>query len=195
LSFASQWREGGLEGVLAEDALIRGIRAGLGGTPLTAEDRERASKLLHDAYEAWAAHNKTAATEFLAHNAKEPGVKTTASGLQYVILAKGDPAGPKAAGPNDHVSVQYRGKFLNGTEFDSSYSHGKPAVIKPGMVIAGWREVLPLMSRGSKWRIFVPPDLGYGLTPPPSIPPNSLLIFEIEIVDIEAATAGAGAAQ
>jgi FKBP-type peptidyl-prolyl cis-trans isomerase len=190
LSFATQWREGGLDGLLSEAELIRGIRAGLAGTPLTPEDRQKAGGFLHDAYETWAGRNKAAAAAFLAHNAAQPGVKTTASGLQYVVMTAGDAGSPIAAA-GDHVTVQYRGRLIDGKEFDSSYSRGKPAVIRPNDVIAGWREALAMMHRGAQWRVFVPPDLAYAMTPPPSIPPNSLLVFDIEIVGVEAA-GGAG---
>jgi FKBP-type peptidyl-prolyl cis-trans isomerase FklB len=183
LAFSTQWRDSGLDGVLSEADLIRGIRAGLAGTPLTAEDRQRASTFMHDAYEAWGTRNKSAAADFLTHNAKQPGVKTTASGLQYVVMTAGDAGAPKA-GAGDHVMVQYRGRLINGTEFDSTYSRGKPGVIRPSDTIAGWREALEMMAPGAKWRVFVPPDLGYALTPPPSIPPNSLLIFDIELLKI-----------
>ena len=193
LSFATQWRESGMNGLLSEEGLIRGIRAGLAGTALTADDRQRASAFMHDAYEAWGVHNKADAAAFLSHNAKEPGIKSTASGLQYAVLTSGDPKG-STAGPNDRVTVQYRGTMQNGTEFDSSYSRGKPAVIRPSTVIAGWREALSMMTPGSKWRIYVPPDLAYALTPPPSIPPNSLLIFEIELLAVDSA-GHTGAAQ
>jgi FKBP-type peptidyl-prolyl cis-trans isomerase len=186
LSFATQWREGGLDGLLSEPDLIRGIRAGLAGSPLTADDRQKAGSFLHDAYQSWATRNKAAAAAFLAHNATQPGVKTTGSGLQYVVMAAGEPGSPMPAA-GDHVTVQYRGRFLDGKEFDSSYSRGKPAVIRPGDVIAGWREALAMMHRGAQWRVFVPPDLAYAMTPPPSIPPNSLLVFDIELVGVDPA--------
>ena len=188
LSFATQWREGGLEGLLDEEGLIRGVRAGLAGKPLTADDRQRAGTLLHDAYEAWAARNKASAAEFLARNAKEPGVKTTTSGVQYLVMKKGEPSEP-GIGPNDRITVQYSGQLQNGTVFDSTVSRGKPAVIRPSTVIAGWREALSMMGRGAQWRVFIPPDLAYGMTPPPAIPPNALLIFEIEVLAIEPAGA------
>jgi FKBP-type peptidyl-prolyl cis-trans isomerase len=186
LSFATQWREGGLDGLLSEADLMRGIHAGLAGTPLTADDRQKAGGFLHDAYETWAGRNKAAAAAFLVHNATQPGVKTTASGLQYMVMTAGDAGSPMAAA-GDHVTVQYRGRLLDGKEFDSSYSRGKPAVIRPNDVIAGWREALAMMNRGAQWRVFVPPDLAYAMTPPPSIPPNSLLVFDIEIVGVEPA--------
>jgi FKBP-type peptidyl-prolyl cis-trans isomerase FklB len=191
LSFATQWREGGLDGLLSEPDLIRGIHAGLAGSPLTADDRQKAGSFLHDAYQAWAARNKAAAAAFLAHNAAQPGVKTTGSGLQYVVMAAGETGSP-VPGAGDHVTVQYRGRFLDGKEFDSSYSRGKPAVIRPGDVIAGWREALAMMHRGAQWRVFVPPDLAYAMTPPPSIPPNSLLVFDIEVVGVDPADKAGG---
>lgn len=186
LSFANQWREGGLGEGLSQDDLLRGIRDGLGGKALTPEDRARAGEFLKAVYEGLGERNKAAARAFLDKNGKEKGVATTASGLQYTVLAGGDAAAPTAAA-NDRVTVQYRGTLLDGTEFDSSIARGKPAVVRPGTVIAGWREALGLMHTGAKWRVFIPPELGYGSTPPPSIPPNSLLVFEIEVLGIEAA--------
>lgn len=184
LSFATQWHDAGIEGVVSLEDLIRGIRAGLAGTTLTAEDRQRASSVMHMAYEGWAGRNKEQASEFLARNAKAPGVKTTESGLQYVVLKPGQ-AGTSAPRPSDHVTVQYRGHLLNGYEFDTTYNRSKPTVIRPGDVIAGWREALAMMGRGAQWRLFIPPELAYGTTPPPSIPPNSLLIFDVEVVSVE----------
>jgi FKBP-type peptidyl-prolyl cis-trans isomerase FklB len=186
LSFASQWREGGLEGALSVDDLLRGIRAGLSGTALAPADQQRASALMKESYTAWAGRNKAAADEFLAHNAEQTGVTTTASGLQYLVLHKGDPKAPAAA-PGDHVTVQYRGRLISGTEFDSSYRRGKPAIIRPNDVIAGWREALSLMRPGAEWRLFIPPDLAYALAPPPSIPPNALLIFDVSMIGVEPA--------
>jgi FKBP-type peptidyl-prolyl cis-trans isomerase FklB len=195
LSFATQWRESGLDGLLSEADLMRGIRAGLTGTPLTDDDRKRAAEFMHEAYDAWGARNKTAAAEFLAHNAKQPGVKTTTSGLQYAVLANGDPKAPKA-GLNDRVTVQYRGRLLNGTEFDSTSARGgKPAIVRPSVLIAGWSEALQMMQAGAKWQLFVPPDLAYGNTPPPSIPPNALLIFDLEVLAVDQAGAPPAAAR
>ena len=185
LSFATQWREGGLTPAVSEADLLRGIQDGLAGKALSAEDRTRAATFLHSAYEAYAARNDAAATAFLAKNAKVAGVKTTASGLQYEVLATGD-ANATHAGANDRVKVQYRGKLLDGTEFDSSYARGQPAVIRPSAVIAGWREALGMMNPGAKWRVYIPPALAYGSSPPPQLPPNALLTFDIELLSIEA---------
>jgi FKBP-type peptidyl-prolyl cis-trans isomerase len=183
LSFATQWRDSGMEGMLSEDDLVRGIRAALAGTPLTPEDRQRAGAFMREAYESWAGRNQAAAKEFLAHNATQPGVKTMPSGLQYVVKTAGDPKAP-TAGVGDRVTVQYRGRLINGTEFDSTYSRGKPGVIRPADAIAGWREALGMMTPGAQWRVYVPPELAYAMSPPPSIPPNSLLVFDIEVLSI-----------
>ncbi len=188
LSFATQWRQAGLEGVVDTEDLVRGIRAGLAGTELTPEDKQRASTLMRTAFGSWAQRNKTQADEFLTHNAKEPGVKTTGSGLQYLVLKSGQ-AGSRTPKEADHVKIQYRGHLLSGYEFDSTYSRNGPAVVRPSDVIAGWREALEMMSAGSQWRLFIPPQLAYGTTPPPSIPPDSLLVFDVEVLGIEPALA------
>jgi len=126
--------------------------------------------------------NRKAADDFLKENGKKDGVQTTASGLQYKLIKAGDGATPKA---DDTVKVQYRGTLLNGTEFDSSYKRGKPAVFSVNQVIPGWTEALQLMKVGSKYRIFLPPDLAYGdRGAPPVIAPGSMLIFDVELVDI-----------
>jgi FKBP-type peptidyl-prolyl cis-trans isomerase FklB len=190
LSFSTQWKDGGLDGMLSEEDLIRGIRAGLAGTALTADDRQRASMFMREAYSGWATRNQAAAAQFLAQNAHQAGVKTTASGLEYMVMTAGDPGTP-SPGLTDRVTVQYRGRLLNGMEFDSTYARGKPGVIRPSDAIAGWREALSMMTKGAKWRIFVPPDLAYALSPPPSIPPNALLIFDVELLSIDSAGAPA----
>ena len=184
LSFANQWRDSGLFPRMSADQLLRGIRAGLAGTPISADDRARAGEFMKTAYNALAARNQAKAVEFLARNAREPGVHATASGLQYQVLTAGDAAG-RPAGPRDRITVKYRGRFIDGTEFDSTEARGRPAVIQTAMVMQGWREALASMTTGAKWRLFIPPGLAYGTTPPPSIPPNSLLIFEVELVRIE----------
>ncbi len=191
IAFATEWKEGGLTDRISEPAMMRGIHDALAGKAMSPEDRKQASDFLQHAYERLSTRNDEAAKEFLAKNAKEPGVKSTPSGVQYIVLTPGDANSP-VAGPNDRVTVNYRGTLLNGTEFDSSYARGKPAAIRPSTVIAGWREILPLMGKHAKWKVFVPPALAYGTSPPAAIPTNSLLVFEIEIVDIESAGAAAG---
>lgn len=121
------------------------------------------------------------AKKFLEENKAKEGVKTLPSGLQYKVLKSGTGASPKAS---DTVKTHYEGKFINGEIFDSSIQRGTPAEFPVGGVIKGWTEALQLMKVGDKWQLFVPPDLAYGENSPPSIPPNSLLIFEVELIDI-----------
>lgn len=127
--------------------------------------------------------NKEEAEKFLAENKKKEGVKTTDSGLQYIVLKEGEGPYPKET---DTVKVHYKGMLLDGTEFDSSYSRNEPAVFPLNRVIAGWTEALQLMRVGSKYKIFLPPSLAYGdRGAPPVIEPGSMLIFEVELLGIE----------
>ena len=120
---------------------------------------------------------------FLAANAKKEGVVTTASGLQYKVLKSGTGASPKAT---DQVKVDYTGTTIDGNVFDSSVSRGQPAVFPVNAVIPGWVEALQLMKVGDKWQLFIPARLAYGEhSPAAAIPPNSVLIFEVELIDIE----------
>ena len=116
--------------------------------------------------------------QFLAENAKKEGVKTTASGLQYLVIKSGTGATPKLT---DGVKVHYHGTLINGTVFDSSVERGQPISFPVGGVIPGWTEALQLMKVGDKWKLFIPAKLAYGeQSPSPAIPPNSVLIFEVE---------------
>jgi FKBP-type peptidyl-prolyl cis-trans isomerase FklB len=125
--------------------------------------------------------NKQEEAAFLAKNAQAEGVQTTPSGLQYKVLKQGTGATPALT---DGVRCHYRGTLLDGTEFDSSYG-GEPAEFPVDQVIPGWTEALQKMKVGDKWQLFVPADLAYGATPPgPPIQPNSLLIFEVELLGI-----------
>lgn len=127
--------------------------------------------------------NKVLGAAFLATNKDNPGVVTLPDGLQYKILTTGTGAVPT---PNDTVTVNYRGTLLDGTEFDSSYKRGQPASFPVGGVIHGWTEALEKMPVGSKWELFIPSDLAYGEPGNRAIPPNSTLIFEVELLDIKA---------
>jgi len=127
--------------------------------------------------------NQKAADDFLAANKTKPGVVTTGTGLQYIVLKEGTGPYPK---PTDRVKVHYTGTFLDGKKFDSSVDRGEPVVFGVQQVIKGWTETLQMMKTGSRWRIFVPPSLAYGEQGRgPDMPPNSLLIFEIELIGIE----------
>lgn len=127
--------------------------------------------------------NQKEATDFLAKNKTAAGVVTTASGLQYKVISNGTGAKPTAA---QRVKVHYTGKLLDGKVFDSSVQRGEPAEFNVGEVIPGWTEALQLMPVGSKWELYIPPALGYGEQGNQTIPGNSVLIFEVELLDIVA---------
>lgn len=192
LTFGEQMHRGGITQV-ASDAVMRGLQDGLQGKKTTPDDRQQVQAYMRAQVQAAVARNQTAAKDFLEKNAHEKGVTTTASGLQYKIIAPGD---RKAAAVTaaDQVTVQYRGKLLDGTEFDSSYAHGAVATFAVNGVIPGWSEALVLMKPGAKWQLFVPPELAYGATGRPGIPGGSLLIFEVELVSVKSAAAAAPAA-
>lgn len=123
--------------------------------------------------------------KFLADNAKKEGVQVTESGIQYVVLTPAEGEKPKAT---DTVKVHYKGTFLNGETFDSSYDRGQPAVFPLNRVISGWTEGVQLMSVGAKFKFTIPSDLAYGPNGnPPRIPGNSVLEFEIELLEIQKA--------
>ncbi len=126
--------------------------------------------------------NKANGEAFLAENGKRDGVKTTDTGLQYEILTAGTGKTPQAT---DQVKVDYRGTFIDGTEFDSSYQRGEPASFSVQGIIPGWTEALLMMKVGAKWKLFVPSALAYGEQgAPPVIEPNSTLVFEVELKEI-----------
>ncbi|MBF0621802.1 MAG: FKBP-type peptidyl-prolyl cis-trans isomerase [Magnetococcales bacterium] len=127
--------------------------------------------------------NLKQAEQFLADNLNKPGVKVTASGLQYKILKQGKGAVPQA---NSSVTVHYKGTLLNGTEFDSSYKRNQPATFPVNGVIAGWTEALQLMPVGSQYQLFIHPKLGYGERGAGKrIGPNALLVFEVELLNLK----------
>lgn len=121
--------------------------------------------------------------DFLVENAKRPEVKTTASGLQYEVIQEGTGEKP---GPNDIFVCHYRGSLIDGTEFDASYNRGQPLEYGVSQVIKGWTEGLQLMPIGSKYKFYIPYNLGYGLNgAPPAIPGGAALIFEVELLDVK----------
>ncbi len=127
--------------------------------------------------------NLVAGQKFLAENATKEGVQTTASGLQYKVVTMGTGAKPAAT---NTVKVHYRGTLLDGTEFDSSYARNEPISFALNRVIPGWTEGVQLMPVGSKFMFYIAPDLAYGEGGGGPIPPNSTLVFEVELLDIEA---------
>lgn len=127
-----------------------------------------------------AAENSRKSAQFLAKNADKPGVIKTESGLQYTIITKGSGDKPEA---DSRVTVNYTGKLLDGTVFDSSYERNAPATFRVDQVIAGWQEALQLMQEGAEWKLYIPPRLGYGARGAPGggIGPNELLIFDVKL--------------
>ena len=170
------------------DLLLRGIKDVLSGGTLLMTDQEAQSTLStlqsdlrkkqDQEMQQVAETNKKEGDAFLAANKTKDGVVALPSGLQYKILQEGTGPKPTAA---DTVSVNYRGTLVDGTEFDSSYKSGRPASFPVGGIIKGWSEALLLMPVGSKWQLFIPPDLAYGSRQAgPTIGPNSTLVFEVE---------------
>jgi len=180
---------------LDEAALARGLAdAVLGAKPRLDEKTiaaalERFEKRMQEREREFAARmaeaakvNRAKAAGFMKANAAKQGVTSLPSGLQYEVLKTG--AGPRPTA-DDTVSTHYRGTHLDGSEFDATDPAGEPATFPLRGVVPGWQEALPLMAVGSKWRLYVPPELGYGEEgSPPVIEPNEVLVFEIELVKI-----------
>lgn len=173
-------------------AFSEGFRHGVEGTAARMTDEEIAAemqafqeKMVAEQQATQAAlgeANSVAAAAFLEENKAREGVVVTESGLQYEVLEAGEGAKP---GPEDTVEVHYRGTLVDGTEFDSSYGRGQTVSFGVGQVIAGWTEALQLMPVGSKYRLVIPPELGYGAGGAGQmIGPNAALIFEVELVSI-----------
>jgi FKBP-type peptidyl-prolyl cis-trans isomerase len=145
--------------------------------------REKTVASMQASIKEQAQKNLAEGDKFLAENKTKEGVKTTASGLQYRVIEEGEGPSPKAG---DTVTVHYRGTFVDGTEFDSSYQRGEPATFPLTGVIPGWTEALQLMKKGSKWVLFIPSELAYGERGAGNrIPPNSTLIFEVELISYQ----------
>ncbi len=174
------------------DILLRGIRDGLAETTpaltetemrecMTTFQKEMMTKMQEKA-KVTGEKNKKEGDAFLAENKKKPGVVTLPSGLQYKILKDGIGKSPKAT---DTVTVNYRGTLISGKEFDSSYKRGTPATFPLNGVIPGWTESVQKMKVGSKWQLFIPPNLAYGENGPGDIGPNATLVFEVELLEVK----------
>jgi len=120
---------------------------------------------------------------YMEENAEREGVETLPSGVQYEVVRSGPADGLKPS-PGDEVKVHYEGKLADGEVFDSSYERGVPAAMPLAGLIPAWLEVLPMMRPGDEWIITVPPEMGYGESGQGPIPPNSVLIFRIELIDV-----------
>jgi FKBP-type peptidyl-prolyl cis-trans isomerase len=172
------------------DAFVKGLKDGMSGNGLISEDEMRTALMAFgqemrtkaaEKLKVQGEENKKKGEEFLKANETKEGVKKTASGLQYKVITEGTGAVPKAT---DTVKVHYKGTLIDGKEFDSSYKRGEPVEFPVNGVIAGWTEALQLMKVGSKYQLFIPTALAYGENAPPSIGPNQVLIFDVELLDI-----------
>jgi len=177
---------------IKSDMLLQGIEDAAGeGTALMTEEEMRTVMMnLANRVKAeqqakqqkLGAENMETGETFLAENSAAEGVTTLPSGLQYKVITAGEGKSPQKS---DKVTVHYRGTLIDGTEFDSSYSRNKPATFGVGQVIPGWTEALQLMKEGDKWEIYLPSKLAYGERGAGAkIPPNSTLIFEVELISV-----------
>ena len=169
------------------DELAAGVKAGFSGAKpkMTQQEVEGVFRVFQDMImKKMIAETTRKGEEFLAKNKKDEGVTVLASGLQYKVLKQGKGPKPKAG---DMVKVHYEGKFIDGQTFDSSYGRGRPMPVKVGSmgIIPGWNEALPLMNKGSKWRLVIPHQLAYGAQGFRNvIPPCATLVFEMEVVEV-----------
>ena len=184
LAMGKQLQAMGVKEVKTED-FKEGVKVAFdGGKPEIS--LEEAQKLINDYLQDLQKKAEAMAREegerFLKENGAKEGVKTTASGLQYVVEKEGEGAQP---GAEDEVTVHYTGKLLDGTVFDSSVNRGEPATFPLNRVIPGWTEGVQLMKEGAKYTFFIPSDLAYGPNGVPNvIPPHSTLIFEVELIKV-----------
>ncbi|MCH4248718.1 FKBP-type peptidyl-prolyl cis-trans isomerase [Acinetobacter populi] len=174
------------------NSFLEGFKTGYAGQDSTLTNEQMASilnqyKRKMDAeelvtFQQSAAENLKAGSAFLQSNASKTGIKTTASGLQYQVLSQGNGKKPTAT---SQVEVHYEGRLLDGTVFDSSIARDEPVTLPLNQVIKGWQEGIPLMSEGSKYRFFIPANLAYGeVGAGDAIPPNSTLIFDIQLIKV-----------
>ncbi|AVP97830.1 hypothetical protein C7S18_11755 [Ahniella affigens] len=181
------------------EIMIQGLRTALAGgkTLLTEAEAQTVRGEFQTALrskmeakqKAAAESNKVEGEKFLAANKSKPGIKSTASGLQYQVIKQGTGAKP---GPTSMVKVHYTGTLIDGTKFDSSVDRGTPAEFALNGVIPGWTEALQLMPAGSKYKLFIPSALGYGETGTPGIiGPNATLIFDVELLEVAGTPAAA----
>lgn len=168
---------------LKADVIAKAITATLKNEKTLLEDgqtREVIQKAIMDIRTEKEAISRAQEDKFFAENAKIAGMKTTAEGIQYLVLNQAEGAKPTT---NDEVTVHYKGTLLNGKQFDSSYDRNEPLKLSLGQVIKGWQIGIPLMSKGAKYKFFIPSRLAYGERATGEIPANSTLVFEVELLD------------
>ncbi|MCB0275218.1 MAG: FKBP-type peptidyl-prolyl cis-trans isomerase [Calditrichaeota bacterium] len=168
------------------NALISGIRDGIDKSDNKMDDEQcisMAGKLMQEMQKQKMEASKAEGDAFLAENAKKDGVTVLPSGLQYKVIQEGTGKQPAAT---DEVTVHYRGTFVDGKEFDSSFKRNQPATFPLNRVIPGWTEGLQLMKEGAKYEFYIPGNLAYGPRGRQGIPPNATLIFEVELISVNA---------
>lgn len=183
LHIGEQLHQNGVTGDVSMSRVEQGIKDAMAGRKAVAADQMRLQAYLRSAAGAAAAKNAAAAHEFLARNANAAGVTTTASGLQYKVIETGN-AAAASPGPTDLVTLNFRGRLLDGTEFDSSSTPGTASTVQANGVMKAWTEALSLMKPGAKWQLFVPPELGYGPNARLGVPGGSLLIYDVQLVSV-----------
>lgn len=178
---------------IESDVLVEAMRDGLlDRAPAMTEEEVRSTlqtwqqaemQRQQEAQQEAAGGNLERSQEFLEANLSEEGIQVTDSGLQYRVIEEGAGESP---GPDDHVQVHYEGRLINGNVFDSSFQRGQPATFPVGGVIPGWTEALQIMKPGAKYELFIPPNLAYGAQGAGggTIPPNSALVFEVELLAV-----------
>lgn len=184
-----EMKKNGLE--IEQAAFLQGLNAAIASEPLPFSNDEAAAIMqkfqadqmakMETRQQETAKTNQEKGTAFLAENKTKEGVKTTASGLQYTVKTEGSGASPKAT---DTVTVHYEGRLIDGTVFDSSVKRGEPATFALNQVIKGWTEGLQLMKEGGEYTFYIPAALAYGEQGNPSIPPNSVLIFDVQLIKV-----------
>ncbi|HNW83039.1 MAG TPA: FKBP-type peptidyl-prolyl cis-trans isomerase [bacterium] len=194
LDVSTNFKSRGLE--LDNKFFIEGFKAGLGETAALITDEEKTAALtelqnemmkkMQEEMTKKSTENKAKGLKFLEENKAKPGIKVTASGLQYKVDKEGTGPNPKA---EDMVTVHYKGTLLDGTEFDSSYKRNEPAKFPLNRVIKGWTEGVQLMNKGAKYTFYIPSDLAYGDYGSQNIGPGETLIFEVELISFENAPA------
>lgn len=176
VDIAKSLKQGGFD--INSNLLGEALRANLDGKPTLIEEDKTASIISSAIVEIRSKPSR----EFLAENKKRPNVKVTPEGLQYEVLVEGQGAQPTV---NDEVTVHYSGTLVNGEKFDSSYDRNEPLTLNLNQVIEGWKIGIPLMKVGSKYKFYIPYNLGYGERATSAIPAFSTLIFEVELLDVK----------
>ena len=184
LLLGNQLFNNGLQAALARADFLRGLNEAMEGKTLSVSQRDTAQQFARAARTALGERNARAAHDFLAKNGQAPQVRTTASGLQYRVLEEGAAQAP-SPGPTDQVNLRYTASLADGTVLDRSDAHAQPPVFRLNSVIPAWREALLAMKPGAKWRLFVGPELGYGMDAPPPLPPGALIIYELELLQVD----------